>query len=146
VADPVGALLQVATGTLVRVAGLSFLSGMAWAGAAAAGIYLGSTRFAPCLAPGRVWAEWRRKRLLWGGCLLLCAAGTYLSSDVICRAYAVHDLYWLARLPEIFRLAWLGGACGYLFFLLLAVTVPLLRQRRSRSRRAASPPPRAARP
>lgn len=140
--DPVGALLQAAANNLMRVAALSFLSGALWAGLAAVVIYLGATRLPPKVAPGRVWAEWRRKRMLWGGALLLAAVATYFSSEQWVRRFALHDLYWLGRLEEIFQIGRLGGACGYMAALLLVVTASLARRRGPRRRALRPPPPR----
>ncbi len=121
--------------TLALVAVLSVLAGVLWGLLAGIGIYAGSVFVRPRLPRGRVWAEWRRKRFLWGGCLALGGTLAVLSADAIFRNVGLRDLYWLGRPETLGRIAWLGGLVGYLlalFVLVAAATIHRLAVERKR--------------
>jgi hypothetical protein len=133
--DPVGLFLRAAGETLLRVAALSLLAGLGWALLSAMLIYGGATRARPRVAPGRVWAEWRRRPFLWAGSLALGAAGTAWTAHSLCRELARRDLYWIGRADELYRIGWLGGLSGYLLGLLLLTVIGLAARRGARRRR-----------
>ena len=117
-------------GTLLRVTGLCLLSGLCLEALAALLIYLGSTRIPPAIARGRVWAEWRRRRVLWAFSLLSTAAATAFAADWLTREIGLRDLYWLGRPEDLALMCRLAAACGYLLMLLLLVVYALFRRRR----------------
>ena len=132
-------------GTLLRVTGLCLASGLGLAALAALLIYLGSTRIPPVIAPGRVWAEWRRRRVLWAFSLLSTGAATAFAADRLTREIGLRDLYWLGRPDDLSLMCRLAAACGYLLMLLLLVVYALLRRRgQNRGKRRSTGDPGAA--
>jgi hypothetical protein len=127
------------TGTITRVIVGAGLNGIAWAVVAALLIYAGSTWLPPRIARGRVWAEWRRKRMIWGASVMLTAIAAVLLSELVAARIGMVDLYWMARQPALFWIARLAGTCGYLLLMFLMVTTALINRKRQRS--AAAPPP-----
>jgi hypothetical protein len=123
--EPLVDLIGAANQTLTRVAALSVLAGLALALLGAAAIYLGSTLIPPRAARGRVWAEWRRHRMVWGLGVLLPALAAVPLSDLVWRRFALHDLYWLTHQEAIQRISYLGAGCGYLLGLFLLTMVPI---------------------
>lgn len=119
------------TGTIFRVIVATALSGAAWAGVAACLIYLGSVRLAPRMPPSRVWADWRRKRMIWGLSLMLTTVATVLLAEALGRRIGLIDIYWMGRPEAVLWIARLAGICGYLLLLLLVVVVSLIRRRRA---------------
>jgi len=134
------------TGTIFRVILVSALAGGAWAVVAACLIYFGSVRLAPRIPPSRVWADWRRKRMLWGLSVMLTTIATVLLAEALGRRIGLVDIYWMGRPEALLWIARLAGACGYLLFLLGVVVAGLLRRRKSagapHAPRPASTPPR----
>jgi hypothetical protein len=126
------------TGTIFRVIVATALSGAAWAGVAACLIYLGSVRLAPRVPPSRVWADWRRKRMIWGLSLMLTTVAAVLLAEALGRRIGLIDIYWMGRADALLWIARLAGTCGYLLLLLLVVVVSLVRRRKAA--RAPQPP------
>jgi hypothetical protein len=117
------------TGTLLRVAGLTVLAGLVWAGFASLVIYFAARHLPPRVRYGRVWAEWRRKWPLWALTLLLCAGGAWFTGESLVREIALRDLYWITRRAEVVTIGRLGGLFGFLLGLFLAVLVGILGRR-----------------
>lgn len=118
------------TGTLLKASWLCVSAGFAWALLAAAAIYLASTRFSPKIAHGRVWADWRRKRMVWGGALVLSAVGALLTAEGVVRGVTAHDLYWQVRASDLLMICRLGALTGFLTVLLLATLGSMILRRR----------------
>jgi hypothetical protein len=96
-------------------------------------IYFGSIRLAPRIPPSRVWADWRRKRMLWGLSVTLTTIASVLLAEALGRRVGLVDIYWMGRPDALLWIARLAGTCGYLLVLLLLVVVSLLRRRKSGS-------------
>jgi len=116
-------------GTLLRTAAAAVLSGLAASLLAALAIYAACRLLPPGVPRGEVWARWRSRRLVWGSCLILGAAAAALGAEAVGRQIAVRDLYWVGRAGEIFQIARLGAACGFLLGLLLPVVGALAARR-----------------
>jgi hypothetical protein len=124
--------------TLVKLSLLCFLAGMGWAIFGALVIYWGSTRTEPRLKPHRIWAEWRRHRVLWALGVVIPVVGTYLSSDHLLRTIGLRDLYWwIAGRRDIVLIGKLGAASGYL---LVTCLVTWLSWRQSHGKEAVERP------
>lgn len=117
------------TGTIFRVIIASLLTGAALAIVAVCLIYLGSIRLAPRIPPARIWADWRRKRMIWGLSLMLTAITQVLLVEWLGRKMGLIDLYWAGRPEALLWITRLAGTCGYLLVMLLTVVVSLIRQR-----------------
>lgn len=128
------------TGTIFRVIAISMLEGGAWAALAAYLIYIGSTLLSPRIPPARIWADWRRKRMIWGVSLTLSALGQFLLSEWIGRKIGLIDLYWAARPEALLWICRLTATFGYLLVCFFIVLVGVLR------RRKAGRPPAPSRP
>jgi hypothetical protein len=129
----------VITGTLLKASLFCLLAGAGWAVVAAAGIYLGSTFVPPRLKRGTVWAEWRRKRMIWGAALILSAVGAMLTPDPIVGRLVAEDLYWRIKGGELLVIGRLGSMTGYLAALLL-FTLGAALSRRQKTEPPALPP------
>ena len=117
------------TGTLIRAALASLTCGAGWAMLAVAAIYAGSRFLPPRIPAGEIWAQWRRRRILWGFSLFFTLAGAVATGIWLQQAVGQRDLYWITRTGELAGLTQLGAACGYLLTLLAVVVVGLLRRR-----------------
>jgi len=119
-------------GTLLKVALYSCLAGMGCGLLAALLIYTGSRGIRPSIARGRIWADWRRRRMVWALSLSLCAYTAWLAADTICRMVALRDLYWLNMSQRIFPISWAGGLFGYSLALAGFVAAALLAKRKGK--------------
>ena len=126
------------TGTITRVIVASALNGIAWAVVAALLVYAGSTWLPPRIARGRVWAEWRRKRMIWGVSLMLTTIAAVLLSELVASRIGMVDLYWMVRQPALLWIARLAGTCGYLLLMFLMVTAAVIARKRRGSAAAPS--------
>lgn len=115
--------------TLIRVSGTCAAIGVLLALLGVLGIYLGSTRLPPRLHPRHVWTEWRRKRMVWGLCLMLSMLGAWLITEQYARQAGLRDLYWLTRSEDLLTICRLAGGTGYLLTLLVVVVGALLTRR-----------------
>jgi hypothetical protein len=115
-------------GTLIRAALLSVALGAVWALLSAGGIYLGARRLPPPIPRGDIWREWRRRRVLWAFCLLVGAAGAFLSTELVIHQFALRDLYWMGRALEVMLICRLGAATGFAA-VLFGFTVGAFRRR-----------------
>lgn len=122
-------------GTLLKVAVFCLLAGVGWSALGAAAIFLGSMLIPPRIPPGQVWAEWRRRRVLWGGSLLLTLIGAFLTAEQIYRRVGLIDLYWITKRSSLEWVARLGTACGYLLVLFILVMAAALAKSRRVKRR-----------
>ena len=127
------------TGTITRVIVAAALNGIAWAVVAALLIYAGATWLPPRIARGRVWAEWRRKRMIWGVSLMLTTIAAVLLSELVASRIGMVDLYWMVRQPALLWIARLAGTCGYLLQMFLMVTAAVIARKRRGSAAAPSP-------
>jgi hypothetical protein len=118
-------------GVLIQVAGLCFLAGMGWALLAAGIIYLGSTLLSPRIPRGRIWQDWRSRRMVWGVSIILTAPAAALSAEQISRPLVSPTLHWLFKRQDLLLIGITGSLCGYLFVLLVFVTAALLARRRA---------------
>jgi hypothetical protein len=132
--EPLVDLIGSANETLTRVAALSVLSGVLLALLGAGMIYLGSTLVPPRAPRGRVWADWRRHRMVWGLGVLLPALAVVPLSDLVWKRYALHDLFWLTHPETIERISRLGCGCGYLLGLFVLTMVPICARQMGRRR------------
>lgn len=121
-------------GTLLKVALFCLLAGVVWSVLGAAAIFLGSTRIAPRIPPGQIWAEWRRRRVLWVGSLLLTLIGAFLTAEQVYRRVGLVDLYWITKRSTLEWIARLGVSCGYLLVVFILVMGVLLARSSPRRR------------
>lgn len=112
---------------------LSLLSGMLWALVAAGLIYLGSTLLTPRIPRGRIWADWRRRRVVWALSLLGGFASSYYTAEAICRRWGFVDLYWLGQKRTLLLIALTGGPTGYLLMLGAITVGSLWAQRKAKT-------------
>jgi hypothetical protein len=122
------------SGTLLKVALLCLAAGALWSTAAALFIYVGATQVPPRIPRGQVWAQWRKRRLLWCLTVLGAFVGTLWTSDLLYQRHGLIDLYWINRRAELEWIARLGGLCGLLLVFMVLVTVGLVLRGRARKR------------
>ena len=120
--------------TLNLVSSLAFSAGVGWAVLAVIGIYLGSTRISPRLSRAMIWPEWRRKRMIWAGCLILTSLAALLSGEWIGRHFGLRDLFWIVKSDRMMAISRLGSMSGYVFFLGIVVVGSYLSRRQRKTR------------
>jgi hypothetical protein len=115
--------------TLKNVAAWSVAAGAACALLAVLLIVAGSMYLPPRLPWGCIWADWRKKRTLWGLALVLTAIAAYFCGELVFHRVGLRDLYWLTRPGELLNISRLGALSGYFAVLFTAIVASLAGRR-----------------